>query len=90
MGGRTPGTFAELVSMLIGFISMLIPVLFALTILFLSWSLIKAWVINGGDQGSVEEGKQVAIAGVVALVVMVGVWGIIAIIQSSLGLDSVR
>ena len=76
--------------MLIGFISMLIPVLFALTILFLSWSLIKAWVINGGDQGSVEEGKQVAIAGVVALVVMVGVWGIIAIIQSSLGLDAVR
>ncbi len=90
MDGRTPTSFADLVSMLIGFIGMLVPVLFALTVLFLSWSLIKAWVINGGDEGSVEEGKQVAIAGVVALVVMVGVWGIVAILQSSLGLDSVR
>ncbi len=89
MGG-TPTSFAGLVEMLIGFIGMLVPVLFALTILFLSWSLIKAWVINGGDEGSVEEGKQIAIAGVVALVVMIGVWGIVAILQSSFGLSTVR
>ncbi len=84
--GSTPTTFTELVQLLIGFINLLVPVLFALTILYLSWGIIKAWIINGGDQGSVDEGKKIAIAGVVALVFMVGIWGILAVLQRSLGL----
>ncbi len=84
--GSTPTNFTELVQMLIGFINLLVPVLFALTILYLSWGIIKAWIINGGDQGSVDEGKKIAIAGVVALVFMVGIWGILAVLQRSLGL----
>ncbi len=84
--GSTPTNFTELVQMLIGFINLLVPVLFALTILYLSWGIIKAWIINGGDQGSVDDGKKIALAGVVALVFMVGIWGILAVLQRSLGL----
>ena len=72
--------------MIIDFISLLIPIIFALTVLVLSWGIIKAWVIGGGDESSVAEGKQIAIAGVVALVVMIGVWGIVAVLRTSLGL----
>jgi hypothetical protein len=84
--GSTPTNFTELVQLLIGFINLLVPVLFALTILYLSWGIIKAWIINGGDQGSVDDGKKIALAGVVALVFMVGIWGILAVLQRSLGL----
>jgi hypothetical protein len=81
----TPSNFAELVGMFIDFISLLVPVIFALTVLFLSWGIIKAWVINGGDQKSVDAGKKIAVVGVVALVAMVGVWAIVEILQNSLG-----
>jgi len=50
--------FASLVSQFIELISMVVPILFALVIVFLSWSIIKAWVINGGDEASVEEGRR--------------------------------
>ncbi len=83
----TPTNFAELVGMFISFIGLLVPVIFALTVVYLSWGIIKAWVINGGDQGSVDDGKKIAVAGVVALVVMLGVWGIVAMLQASLGFN---
>ncbi len=84
--GTTPTNFTELVQFFIGFISLLVPIIFALTIIVLSWGVIKAWIINGGDSKSVEDGKKIALVGIVALVVMVGVWGILAILQSSFGL----
>ncbi len=71
--------------MLIGYIGLLVPVIFALTVIYLTWGIIKAWVINGGDQGSVDDGKKIAVAGVVALVVMLGVWGLVAMLQAALG-----
>ncbi len=76
--------FASLVSQFIELISMVVPILFALVIVFLSWSIIKAWVINGGDEASVEEGKKVALLGVIALVVMFGIWGILAMLQAAI------
>jgi hypothetical protein len=76
--------FASLVSQFIELISMVVPILFALVIVFLSWSIIKAWVINGGDEASVEEGKKVALVGVIALVFMFGIWGILAMLEAAI------
>jgi hypothetical protein len=45
---------------------------------------VDAWIINGGDSEKVEEGKQFVFVGIVALVVMSGIWGILNILQSSL------
>lgn len=83
----TPTTFAGLVSLIIDYISLLIPLLFALIVIVLFWGVIKGWIINGGDQGSVDKGKQIAIAGVVALVVTIGVWGLVALLQQAFGLQ---
>jgi len=76
--------FADLVNVLIGFILLLIPLLFGLTILFVVWKLIDAWIINAGDEGKVSEGKQIALAAVIGLVVMSGIWGILRALQASL------
>jgi hypothetical protein len=84
MNFNSTSTFADFVKQFIDLISMVVPILFALVIVYLSWGIIKAWVINGGDEASVEEGKKVALVGVIALVFMFGIWGILAMLQSSL------
>ncbi len=86
MDFNTSSTFRDLVSNLIDLISLFVPIIFALTIVVLTWGIIKAWVINGGDEASVEEGKKIALVGVIALVFMFGIWGILSMLQVSFGL----
>lgn len=76
--------FSDLVNAFIGIISLLIPLVFAATLLLIVWKVIDAWIINGGDESKVEEGKNTAVVGIIALVVMSGIWGILHILQSSL------
>ncbi len=80
----TPKNFADLVDLFIGLLSLAVPLIFALTLLFIIWKIIDAWVINGGDQTKVDEGKQTALVGVLVLIVMSGVWGILEILRNSL------
>lgn len=76
--------FKGLVAVFTNFIALLVPVIFALTFLYVAWGIIKAWIINGGDEGAVEEGKKVALVGVVALAFMFGIWGVLKILQDAL------
>jgi hypothetical protein len=76
--------FADLVNVFIGFIALLVPLIFALTLLVIIWKVIDAWVIHGGDESKIEDGKQTIYVGIIALVVMSGIWGILAILQNSL------
>lgn len=76
--------FSDLVNVFIGLIDQLIPFLFAVTFIVIIWGIIKAWIINGGETDAVTEGKQLALHGVIALVVMSGLWGILQILQNSL------
>jgi hypothetical protein len=75
--------FSDLVSTFIGLIALLIPLIFALTLLFIVWKLIDAWILNVGDENKIEEGKKTILAGIIALVVMSGIWGILTILQNS-------
>ncbi len=77
-------TFADVVGVFTGFIALLVPIIFALTFLVIAWGIIKAWVLNAGDEQSVAQGKQIALVGVIALVFMFGIWGILKLLQESL------
>ncbi len=76
--------FSDLVSFFIGIIAQLVPIIFGLTLLLITWRVIDAWIIHGGDDSKIEDGKQTIIVGVIALVVMSGIWGILAILRRSL------
>ena len=80
----TPKNFTELVSMLIDLLSLIIPLIFAVTLLFIIWKIIDAWILNAGETTKIAEGKQTALIGVLVLVVMSGVWGILEILRRSL------
>lgn len=85
----TPTTFAELVNIFLGFVNLLIPVVFGLVFLYLVWKLIEAWVLNPGDQYARAEGKRTALLAVVVLVIMISAWGIVAMIRLSIFGDGI-
>ena len=80
----TPQNFSQLVDDFINLITLIIPLVFALTLLVIIWKIVDAWILNGGDSAKVEEGKKTALIGVLVLVVMSGIWGILAILRSSI------
>lgn len=80
----SPANFAELVDVFLELISLVIPLIFALTLLLIVWKMVDAWIWNAGDTKKIEEGKQYALWGVLALVVMSAVWAIVAILRSSI------
>lgn len=76
--------FSDLVAEFINIITLLIPLIFAGTLLIIVWKVIDAWIIHGGEESKIEDGKHTIIVGLIALVVMSGIWGILSILQSSL------
>lgn len=80
----TPTTFAELVSFFLGLINMIIPLLMGAAFLFIMWKLVDAWIIHADDTSKVEEGRTIAMTGVIVFVIMISIWGIIAMLQNSL------
>ena len=55
----------------------------ALALLVFFWGLVK-FISKAGDQAAIEEGRKLMIWGVLALFVMVSVWGILHILQETL------
>lgn len=67
-----------------GVINLLIPLVFALALLYFFWGLSK-FILGGGEDK--EKGKNIMIWGIVALFIMASVWGIINFIEDALGVD---
>lgn len=76
--------FGSLVAYIIELINLIIPVIFGLILVVIIWRLVSAWIINGGDEAKVKEGKQTAIVGIIVLVILSAVWGILNLLRSAL------
>lgn len=66
----------------------IIPFLFALAIAFFIWGIIQFVILGAGDETKRTQGRQHMIWGVVALAVMLGVWGLVKIVGGTLGLNT--
>ena len=64
----------------------LIPIFVALALIYFIWGLMK--FILAADSEAREEGKKGMWLGIVALFVIVSIWGIVAFISRTLGIDS--
>jgi Ni,Fe-hydrogenase I cytochrome b subunit len=83
----------ELIRALGGLINTSIAIVIALGLLAFFWGLAKFIFKVGGDEKAVDDGKRIMKWGLIALFVMVSVWGIIrfideAILSSSGGVSS--
>ena len=64
----------------------LLPLFMAVALLVFLWGLARFIFKVGGDEKAVEEGRNIMIWGLLALFVMVSIWGIISFFQTELGL----
>src|SRR3989344_3131392 len=67
-----------------GLINPIIAILVGVALLAFLWGLAKFIFRLGGDEKAVEEGKRIMKWGLIALFVMVSVWGIISFMQAAL------
>lgn len=64
-----------------------IPLIFALAMAMFIWGVVQ-FVINSDEEAKKEKGRQFMIWGVIALTVMVSVWGLVAILGNTFGLNT--
>lgn len=83
-GAPAPTDFKGLVGSFTDIINILIPIIFALTFITIAWSVIKRWIMGEATQDDIDNGKKVALIGVIALTIMSAIWGILAVLRSSL------
>lgn len=75
-----PGTFAELVNLLIGLINPAASILGSIAVCIFLWGIVK-YIWSAGDEGH-EQGRTLILWGLVGLFVMVGVWGLARVVIS--------
>jgi len=65
--------------------STLIPVIFALAFLVFLWGVFQYFILGGANNEQRETGRNFVMWAVIAFVVMLSFWGIINLVQRSLG-----
>ena len=68
-------------------VNKLVPLLIAIALVVFFWGLVRYVWRSGGGEGA-KEGRDLMIWGLIALFVMVSVWGIIKLAQNALDIDS--
>lgn len=62
------------------------PIVVALALLYFFWGLAK-YILNSGDEEKKAEGKSIMIWGIIALFVMVSVWGLVNLVADTFNID---
>jgi len=73
----------DTVARLIGFAT---PIVVALALLYFFWGL-ATYILNASDEEKKKDGKNIMIWGILALFIMVSVWGIINVVRDTFNLD---
>jgi len=74
-----PRTFGELIYVLVSLINTAVSVVIALAVLGFFWGVTK-YMFSAQDSTKLEEGKKIMVWGIIALFVMVSIWGILRIL----------
>ncbi|MFA5838391.1 MAG: pilin [Candidatus Paceibacterota bacterium] len=68
-------------------IQLLTPIVIALALLYFFYGLAR-YILNAGNEEKKAEGKNIMIYGIIALFVMVSVWGLVSILVTTLGITT--
>lgn len=68
-------------------IASIIPIMFALAIVYFFWGLVT-YIRAAGDPKAADSGKSIMIYGVIAITVMVSIYGLVNWLQDSVGINS--
>lgn len=65
----------------------IIPFLFSLAVVMFVWGTIKFFIIDVDEEAKREQGRQFMLWGIIALAVMVSVWGLVGVLTKTFGID---
>ena len=68
-------------------VELALPIVVGLGLLAFFWGLVK-FIFASGDETAKDQGKRIMLWGVIALFVMVAVWGLVEFIGDSLDIDT--
>ena len=81
---QTPQNFQDVSDLIVGFLSSLLPVLVGFALVVFFWGLIKYMWSAADSSEAHAQGRQLMIWGIIALFVMVSVWGLVEFLQLTL------
>lgn len=84
--GANLSGISSLVSQFGGILAKIIPIMFALAIIYFFWGLV-VFLRAAGDPKAQEAGKSQMIWGVIAIAVMVSIYGLVTWLQQSFGIQ---
>ena len=84
-GGFKIGTYLSYITCLI--IKSVIPLIFALAVAGFVWGVVQFFILGADDEKKKETGKQFILWGIIALAVMVSIWGLVRIVGSTFGFN---
>ncbi len=76
--------FTNVTTTLAQVVNALVPIMITLAFVVFVWGLIT-FILASGDEAAKDEGKRRMIWGVIALFVIISIWGIIALLQTMTG-----
>ena len=84
-------TFAQFVGSgttgIIGLINVVvIPVIFTLAFAAFIWGVVNAFILHGADGTTQKKGRDVALWGLIGLVLLFSIWSIVNILLSTVGI----
>jgi len=68
----------------------IIPLIFAVATVMFVWGIVQFFILNADEEKKREQGKQFIIWGIIALAVMLSVWGLVGILGSTFGINTSR
>lgn len=77
-------TAADILKTVSDLISMVIPIIIALAIIYFLWGVLQYLMKAGEEQ---EKARQQMIWGIVAIAVMVSIWGLVGILRSTFQIE---
>jgi hypothetical protein len=63
----------------------IIPLIFSLAVVMFVWGVVQFFIINADEENKRAQGKQFMIWGIVALAVMLSVWGLVGVLGNTFG-----
>lgn len=81
---RDPRTFVDIINIFLDLIQLTIPVIAGLALLVFFKGL-AAFIAKAGDEKNHAEGRNLMVWGLIALFVMISVWGIIRFVYTDIG-----
>src|SRR5882724_5595814 len=88
-GASTQNGIGGVLSTVSNLIGLLIPIILALAVVWFMWGVLQ-YVTKGGDAAGQKEARDTMLWGIIAIAVMVSIWGLVGILQSTFGLQNAQ